>query len=67
MDFYAYKFDQVAPLPFNEMSGYPYADGAYPTDAIHLNDLLDYDTRQVSGNEAAGYEFRYPAGKKNPF
>ena len=67
MDFYAYKFDQVDPLPFNEMNGYPYPDRAYPLDDIHLNDLLDYDTRQVSGNEAAGYEFRYPAGKKNPF
>ncbi len=67
MDFYAYKFDQVAPLPFNEMTGYPYPDGAYPSDEIYLNDLLQYDTRQVSGNEAGGYEFRYPTDKKSAF
>ncbi len=62
MDFYAYDFSRVDPLPFRDMSGYPYpADQSFPLDDPHLNYLLEYNTRYMSGNESAGYRFDYPA------
>jgi hypothetical protein len=64
MDFYAYHGDQVDPLPFRSMGTYPYPKGkSYPLDATHLNDLLNYNTRSMSGNEARGFAFDY--GLKN--
>jgi tetratricopeptide (TPR) repeat protein len=60
MDFYAYRGDSVDPLPFRDMRGYPYAGQNFPDDAEHLDYLLEYNTRFMSGNEAAGYSFRYP-------
>jgi tetratricopeptide (TPR) repeat protein len=60
MDFYAYRGDTVDPLPFGDMKTYPYPDQSFPTDAEHLNYLLEYNTRFMSGNEASGYSFRYP-------
>ncbi|MGO9125939.1 MAG: CRTAC1 family protein, partial [Terriglobales bacterium] len=64
MDFYAYDFDRVAPLPFGEMGGYPYPGKSFPLDDAHLNYLLEYNTRYMSGNEARGYEFDYgPSGR----
>jgi tetratricopeptide (TPR) repeat protein len=60
MDFYAYRGDSVDPLPFRGMRGYPYAGQNFPDDAEHLDYLLEYNTRFMSGNEAAGYSFRYP-------
>ncbi len=60
MDFYAYRGDKVEPLPFHNMGTYPYIGKAFPTDADHLNYLLEYNTRFMSGNEAAGYAFQYP-------
>jgi len=59
MDFYAYRGDAVAPLPFAAMKSYPYPEQSFPTDADHLNYQLEYNTRFMSGNEAAGYAFRY--------
>jgi Flp pilus assembly protein TadD len=60
MDFYAYHGDQVDPLPFRSMGTYPYPKGkSYPLDATHLNDLLNYNTRSMSGNEARGFAFDY--------
>jgi regulator of sirC expression with transglutaminase-like and TPR domain len=59
MDFYAYDFDRVAPLPFREMGVYPYSDKSFPLDDAHLNYLLEYNTRYMSGNEARGYAFDY--------
>jgi Flp pilus assembly protein TadD len=60
MDFYAYRGDTVDPLPFRDMETYPYPGNAFPSDAEHLNYLLEYNTRFMSGNEASGYSFQYP-------
>ncbi len=60
MDFYAYRGDTVEPLPFRAMETYPYPGEVFPSDAEHLNYLLEYNTRFMSGNEASGYSFRYP-------
>jgi ASPIC and UnbV/FG-GAP-like repeat/Tetratricopeptide repeat len=60
MDFYAYHGDTVDPLPFRGMRTYPYPGQSFPSDAEHMNYLLEYNTRFMSGNEAGGYSFRYP-------
>jgi tetratricopeptide (TPR) repeat protein len=60
MDFYAYRGDTVDPLPFGDMKTYPYPNQSFPTDTEHLNYLLEYNTRFMSGNEASGYSFQYP-------
>ena len=60
MDFYAYRGDTVDPLPFHDMRTYPYPGKSFPSDAEHLNYLLEYNTRFMSGNEAGGYSFQYP-------
>jgi hypothetical protein len=59
MDFYAYHGDSVDPLPFREMQAYPYPGQNFPDDPGHLDYLLEYNTRFMSGNEAGGYSFRY--------
>ena len=59
MDFYAYDFDRVAPLPFRDMGKYPYTGKSFPLDDLHLNYLLEYNTRYMSGHEARGYGFDY--------
>ncbi|MFZ0800671.1 MAG: FG-GAP-like repeat-containing protein [Terriglobales bacterium] len=63
MDFYAYDFDHVAPLPFAEMGGYPYPGKSFPLDDEHLKYLLEYNTRYMSGHEARGYGFEYSPPK----
>ena len=64
MDFYAYDFSDVDPLPFSTMPGYPYpSDKSFPLDDTHLNYILEYNTRYLSGNEARGYRFDYPPEK----
>jgi tetratricopeptide (TPR) repeat protein len=60
MDFYAYRGDTVDPLPFRDMDSYPYPGQSFPSDAEHMNYLLEYNTRFMSGNEASGYSFQYP-------
>jgi Flp pilus assembly protein TadD len=60
MDFYAYRGDTVEPLPFGRMRNYPYPGQSFPSDAEHMNYLLEYNTRFMSGNEARGYSFQYP-------
>jgi Flp pilus assembly protein TadD len=60
MDFYAYRGDTVEPLPFQNMRAYPYPGQSFPADPDHLNYLLEYNTRFMSGNEANGYSFQYP-------
>jgi Tfp pilus assembly protein PilF len=60
MDFYAYRGDTVDPLPFRDMRTYPYPGQSFPSDAEHMNYLLEYNTRFMSGNEAGGYWFQYP-------
>jgi tetratricopeptide (TPR) repeat protein len=60
MDFYAAEGNYVAPLPFLKMGGYPYAPNkSFPLDDAHVNYLLEYNTRHVSGNEQRGYWFDY--------
>ena len=60
MDFYAYDFTHVDPLPFGDMGVYPYPGKAFPLDDAHLNYILEYNTRHMSGNEAPGFSFDYP-------
>ena len=59
MDFYAYEGNSVDPLPFRNMGTYPYPGKSFPLDQEHLNYLLEYNTRHMSGREASGYAFRY--------
>jgi hypothetical protein len=62
MDFYAAEGNFVAPLPFLRMGDYPYAPGkSFPLDDAHVNYLLEYNTRHMSGNEQRGYWFDYGA------
>lgn len=60
MDFYAYHGDSVDPLPFRDMRAYPYPGQSFPDDPAHLDYLLEFNTRFMSGGEAAGYSFQYP-------
>jgi tetratricopeptide (TPR) repeat protein len=60
MDFYAAEGNFVAPLPFLSMGEYPYsAPKSFPLDDVHVNYLLEYNTRHMSGNEQRGYWFDY--------
>jgi hypothetical protein len=60
MDFYAAEGNYVAPLPFLRMGEYPYTPKqSFPLDDAHLNYLLEYNTRHMSGNEQRGYWFDY--------
>ena len=60
MDFYAAEGNFVAPLPFLSMGDYPYAPKkSFPLDGAHVNYLLEYNTRHMSGNEQRGYWFDY--------
>jgi hypothetical protein len=62
MDFYAAEGNYVAPLPFLSMGEYPYSTRkSFPLDDSHVNYLLEYNTRQMSGNEQRGYWFDYGA------
>jgi hypothetical protein len=64
MDFCAYDFGSVDPLPFRSMTKYPYAPAqSFPMDDAHLNYILEYNTRYMSGNEPQGYRFDYPPPK----
>ena len=66
MDFYAADGFTVEPLPFKSMRGYPYPEKDYPLDREHMDYLLEYNTRYVSGNEAPGYAYQYPARANSP-
>jgi len=60
MDFYAAEGNYVAPLPFLSMGEYPYPPKkSFPLDDAHVNYLLEYNTRHMSGNEQRGYWFDY--------
>ena len=60
MDFYAAEGNYVAPLPFLSMGEYPYSPKkSFPHDDTHVNYLLEYNTRHMSGNEQRGYWFDY--------
>ncbi|HEV8525494.1 MAG TPA: FG-GAP-like repeat-containing protein [Terriglobales bacterium] len=61
MDFYAAQGGTVNPLPFRDMGTYPYPAGkSYPMREEHLNYLLEYNTRHVSGDEPGGFRYNYP-------
>jgi tetratricopeptide (TPR) repeat protein len=63
MDFYAADGNFVAPLPFLSMGEYPYAPKkSFPLDDAHVNYLLEYNTRFMSGKEQGGYWFDYGKG-----
>jgi tetratricopeptide (TPR) repeat protein len=59
MDFYAADGNTVEPLPFKNMGEYPYAGRSFPSDPEHLDYMLKYNTRFVSGNEPRGYTYEY--------
>ena len=64
MDFYAAEGNFVAPLPFLSMGDYPYTPKkSFPLDDAHVNYLLEYNTRHMSGNEQRGYWFDYGSSK----
>jgi tetratricopeptide (TPR) repeat protein len=60
MDFYAADGSTVEPVPFRRMGTYPYPGKAFPSDQEHLDYMLKYNTRFVSGNEPRGYAYEYP-------
>jgi hypothetical protein len=65
MDFYAADGNYVAPLPFLSMGEYPYTPKkTFPLDDGHVNYLLEYNTRHMSGNEQRGYWFDYGESKQ---
>jgi hypothetical protein len=59
MDFYAADGNTVEPLPFRRMGTYPYAGKSFPMDPEHLDYMLKYNTRFLSGNEPGGYSYEY--------
>jgi len=61
MDFYAADGSTVEPLPFERMGTYPYAGKSFPFDEDHIDYVLKYNTRFVSGNEPRGYAYQYGA------
>ena len=61
MDFYAADGSTVEPLPFRRMGKYPYAGKSFPFDEEHIDYVLKYNTRFVSGNEPRGYAYQYRA------
>jgi Flp pilus assembly protein TadD len=63
MDFYAADGNTVEPLPFRKMGNYPYPGKSFPLDDAHLDYLLKYNTRCVSGNEPQGYWYDYHPAK----
>ncbi|MGC2118784.1 MAG: FG-GAP-like repeat-containing protein [Candidatus Acidiferrales bacterium] len=67
MDFYAKFGGTVAPLPIHVLHSYPYPPGiGYPGDLRHLEYLLLYDTRAVSGAPPASYLFHYHHSSNGP-
>jgi len=63
MDFYAAEGSTVEPLPFRRMEQYPYPGKSFPADESHVDYLLNYNTRYVSGNEPVGYSYDYGSSK----
>jgi Flp pilus assembly protein TadD len=64
MDFYAADGPFVDPLPFHSMRQYPYKTEAFPWNEVHLNDLLNYNTRFFSDVPPSSYSFHY--GERRP-
>lgn len=67
MDFYAKFGGTVSPLPIHSLHFYPYPSGvAYPEDLRHLEYVLRYDTRAVSGAAPSTYRFEYRISNAPP-
>ncbi len=64
MDFYAAEGNTVEPLPFRRMGTYPYPGKSFPGDDEHLNYMLEFNTRFVSGNEPQGYSYEFARGAR---
>ncbi|HEX6805740.1 MAG TPA: FG-GAP-like repeat-containing protein [Terriglobales bacterium] len=64
MDFYAADGSTVEPLPFRRMGTYPYAGKSFPGDPQHIDYMLKYNTRFISGNEPRGYAYEYGKNRK---
>jgi hypothetical protein len=64
MDFYAADGSTVEPLPFRHMGTYPYHGKSFPSDPEHLDYMLRYNTRFMSGNEPRGYSYNYAKPRK---
>jgi tetratricopeptide (TPR) repeat protein len=64
MDFYAADGSTVEPLPFRRMGTYPYAGKSFPSDPQHIDYMLKYNTRFISGNEPRGYAYEYGKNRK---
>ena len=51
--------DTVAPLPFHNMSKFPYPSSEhFPDDADHVRYLLEYNTRHIDNAAPAAPRFR---------
>lgn len=60
MDFYEAYSQTVEPLPFRAMKSYPYPPGVeFPQTPLHLDYLLNTNSRQLSGRPGASFKFRY--------
>ena len=60
MDFYAAHGDTVEPLPFRAMGTYPYPPGkSFPSSNMYLDYVLNYNNREVSGNEPRAYRTNF--------
>jgi tetratricopeptide (TPR) repeat protein len=60
MDFYAAHGDTVEPLPFRAMGTYPYPRSkSFPSSDRYLDYVLNYNSREVSGNEPRAYRTQY--------
>jgi len=56
---WGYGFDFTTdPLPFRNMSGFPYPDTEnYPNDDEHMQYLREYNTRKVTGSKPLALDF----------
>ena len=64
MDFYAADGSTVEPLPFRGMGTYPYPGKSFPSDPAHLDYMLKYNTRFLSGDEPRSYSYDYARARK---
>ena len=60
MDFYEAHALTVGPVPFHQMGRYPYPEeNIYPGGESLLRYFLEYNTREMSGQEGAAFRFDY--------
>lgn len=67
MDFYAKFGGTVSPLPIHSLHFYPYPSGmSYSDDLRHIEYILRYNTRAVSGAPPSTYRFEYKPSNAEP-